>query len=328
MSIQVTIIGLGQVGGSVGLALGKHGSALHRVGHDKDPQTARAAEKKGVVDEVKFNLPASVREARLVLLSLPLGEVRSTLEVIAPDLPEGAVIVDTSPAQKAVAAWAAELLPAGRYYIGLAPAVNARYLHSIEFGLAASQADLFENSVVMLDAPPHTPEEAVRLAADFVRLWGATPIYGDLEETDGLMSKTHLLPQLTAAALLNALVDQPGWHDARKLAGRPFSMLAAALAYQDEIKSLTDAALLDRENVTRALDLLMASLQGLRNAIAEENQQAVFERLELALDGHTRWLKERSEADWSEAEKPDLSAIPSMWERLLGSREYLKKKRG
>ncbi len=326
MSIQVTVIGLGQVGASVGLALAKHRPALHRVGHDKDAQIAKAAEKKGAVDEVKFNLPASVRQAKVVLLSIPLGEVRSTLEVIAPDLPEGAVVVDTSPAKKTVSAWAGELLPAGRHYIGLTPALNARYLHSIEFGLQAAQADLFENSVVMLDAPPHTPEEAVQLAADFVRLWGATPIYGDLEETDGLMSKTHLLPQLTAAALLNALVDQPGWQDARKLAGRSFSTLTAALAYQDEIKSLTEAALLNRENVARALDLLMASLQGLRNAVAEGNEQAVFERLELALDGRTRWLTERTQADWSEVEKPDLSAIPGFWERLLGSRENLRRR--
>ncbi len=326
MSIQVTIIGLGQVGASVGLALAKHRPALYRVGHDKDMQTARTAEKKGAVDEVKFNLPASVREARLVLLSVPLGEVRATLEVIAPDLPEGAVVVNTSPSQKAVAGWAKELLPARRYYIGLTPAVNARYLHDIAFGLQAAQPDLFENSLVMLDAPPHTPETAVQLAADFVRLWGAAPIYSDVEETDGLMSKTHLLPQLTAAALLNALVDQPGWKDARKLAGRPFATLTAALAYQDEIKSLTDAALLDRENVTRALDLLMASLQGLRNAVAEGNQEAVFERLELALDGRTRWLTERTQADWGETEKPDLSAIPGMWERLLGLREHSKKR--
>ncbi|GAB4503358.1 MAG: hypothetical protein Fur0043_03500 [Anaerolineales bacterium] len=326
MSIQVTIIGLGQVGASVGLALEKHRSMLRRVGHDKDPQTARDAEKKGAVDEVKFNLPAAVREARLVLLSVPLGEVHSTLEVIAPDLLEGAVVIDTSPAKKAVTAWAGDLLPVGRFYIGLTPAINARYLHGIEFGLPAARADLFENSVVMLDAPPHTPEEAVRLAADFVRLWGATPVYSDSEETDGLMSKTHLLPQLTAAALLNALIDQPGWNDARKLAGRPFSTLTAALAYQDEIKSLTDATLLDRGNVTRALDLLMASLKGLRDAIAAGDQEAVFERLELALDGHTRWLAERTQADWSETEKPDLSNLPSMWERLLGSWEYVKKR--
>ncbi len=326
MSVQVTIVGLGQVGASVGMALGKHRAMLYRVGHDKEPQTAKAAEKKGAVDEVKFNLPASVRGAKIVVLGLPVGEIRSVLEVIAPDLPEGAVVMDTSPVKKPLAGWAKDLLLPGRYYVGLVPAINPLYLNRIESGVEAAQADLFHKGVVMLDAPPNTPEEAVRLAADLVRLLGATPVYADLDETDGLMAKMHLLPQLVAAALLNAVVDQPGWSDARKLAGRPFSALATALAYQDEVKSLAEATALNRENTARALDLVIGSLQGLRNDVMEGNRENVSERLELALEGHSRWLAERAKADWLEVEKPDLSAIPGIWERLLGSRENLKKR--
>ncbi|MFZ5911301.1 MAG: prephenate dehydrogenase [Chloroflexota bacterium] len=326
MSVQVTIVGLGQVGASVGMALGKHRAMLHRVGHDKEPQTAKAAEKKGAVDEVKFNLPASVRGAKVVLLGLPVGEIRSVLEVIAPDLPEGAVVMDTSPVKKPLAGWARELLPSGRYYVGLVPAINPQYLHRIETGVNAAQADLFQKGVVMLDVPPNTPEEAVRLAADFVRLLGATPVYADLDETDGFMAKMHLLPQLAAAALLNAVVDQPGWSDARKLAGRPFSALTSALAYQDDARSLAEAAVLNRENTARALDLVIGSLQGLRDDVMEGNRESISERLELALEGRARWLAERTRADWLEVEKSDLSTIPGFWERLLGSRENLKKR--
>ncbi|MFZ5819981.1 MAG: prephenate dehydrogenase [Chloroflexota bacterium] len=326
MSVQVTIVGLGQVGASVGMALGKHRTMLHRVGHDKEPQAAKAAEKKGAVDEVKFNLPAAVRGAKVVLLSLPVGEIRSALEAIAPDLPEGAVVMDTSPVKKPLAGWAKDLLLPGRYYVGLVPAINPQYLHRIEVGVEAAQADLFHKGVVMLDAPPNTPEEAVRLAADFVRLLGATPVYADLDETDGLMAKTHLLPQLAAAALLNAVVDQPGWSDARKLAGRPFSALTSALAYQDDARSLAEATVLNRENTARALDLVIGSLQGLRDDVMEGNRESISERLELALEGRARWLAERTRADWLEVEKSDLSTIPGFWERLLGSRENLKKR--
>jgi hypothetical protein len=65
------------------------------VGHDKSPEIAKKAQQKGAVDDVKFNLPAAVREANIVLLSLPVNEIRATLEVIAPDLPEGVVVMDT-----------------------------------------------------------------------------------------------------------------------------------------------------------------------------------------------------------------------------------------
>jgi len=326
MSVQVSIVGLGQIGASIGMALGKHRTMLHRVGHDKDQKTAKAAQKKNAVDEVKFNLPASVRGAKIVLLSLPISEIRSTLEVIAPELTEGVVVMDTSPVKRPLVGWAKEYLPPGCYYIGLVPAINPQYLHRIELGVEAAEADLFERGIVMLDAPPNTPEEAVKLSADFVRLLGATPIYANLDETDGLMAKMHLVPQLVAAALLNAFVDQPGWSDAGKLAGRPFSALSSALAYQDEYQSLAEAAILNRENVARALDMVTASLNGLRDEVMDENREDLTKRLQLALESHSRWLTERNKGEWLEVEKPDLSAIPGFWERVFGSRENLKKR--
>jgi len=213
-------------------------------------------------------------------------------------------------------------LPEGRYYVGLVPAINPLYLHRIELGLEAAAEDLFEDGLMMVDTLPGTPEEAVRLATDFIHLLGAKPIFADRIETDGLMTKTHLVPQLAAAALLNAMVDQPGWDDARKLAGRPFAALTSALAYQDEFEALGEAALLNSDNVTRVLDMLIGSLQGMRNDISNGNRDQLFERLELALDGRRRWLSERLQAEWlQQGEKPDMSQLPSFWDRMVGSRK-------
>ena len=325
MTVQITIVGLGQVGASAGLALAEHKSLLHRVGHDKDPGIAKQAQKMGAVDDVKFNLPSAVREAKIVLLSLPAHEMRSTMEIIAPDLPEGAVVLDTAPVKEAVAQWAQEILPEGRYYVGLAPAVNPAHLHRSEMGVETATADFFNNGLISLNALPGVPEEAVKLATDLIHLLGATPVYGDTVETDGLMASTHLVPQLLAVAMLNAIVDQPGWNDARKLAGRPFALLTSAAAYQDGFESLTEAALLNQKNVTRVLDTVIGVLSGLRQDIAEGDREGVSERIEQALISRERWLTERLSAKWTEGEKPDLSEIPSVWERMLvGSRKKRK----
>lgn len=322
MSVQITIIGLGQIGASSGLALAEHKSLLYRVGHDKDPGTAKKAKTLGAVDDVKFNLPSAVREARIVLLSLPVSELRATLEKIALDLPDGAVVMDTSPVKEPVAKWAQEILPEGRYYVGLLPAINPYYLHRSETGIDSARADFFKNGLISLNAPSSTPEEAVKLAADLIQLLGATPLYGDMVETDGLMSSTHLVPQLLAVGLLNAIVDQPGWSDARKLAGRPFATLTSTAAYQDGLEALTEAALLNQKNVTRVLDVVISALGNLRRDIAEGNREGVFDRIEQALAGRERWLIDRlSGKDMEEREQPDLSQIPSVWERMFGSRK-------
>ena len=297
MSVQITIIGLGQVGSSIGLALAGQKN-IKRVGHDKSFEVARAAQKAGAVDETRVNLPASVRDANVVILSLPLSEIKETLGYIAPDLQDGVVILDTAPAKGKVAAWVGELIPQGRYYVGLAPAAGAEYLHGIEMGVAAARADLFKNGLFLINAPSGTPSEALDLASNLVSLLGAQGIFTDPLEADGLIASTHVLPQLAGAALLDATINQPGWVEARKLAARPYATATAAFAYHDEAKSLGDAALANSENMVRVLDVYMESLQKMRDKIAEGDGNGLTKFLEDAVKARDRWFGERLKAEW------------------------------
>jgi prephenate dehydrogenase len=322
MTVQITIVGLGQIGASVGLALGKNRSDMRRMGHDKDPSVSRKAKKIGAVDDTKFNLPAAVRRADIVLLSLPVNEIRAAMEVIAPDLAEGALVLDTAPTQTSVAEWAQEILPEGCYYVGLVPAINPLYLHRIELGIEAAEEDLFKDGLVVLDALPGVPGEAVNVVTGLIKDLGAMPFFADTAETDGLMASIHIVPQLVAAGLLNTVVGRPGWQEARKLAGRPLAAAASAVAYQDEVEALGEAALLNRENVVRVLDEVITSLQGLRNDIVNEDREGVYERLQTAIDDHNLWLGQRLRGNWSadDQPRPDLK-IPSFFERFLGTRK-------
>ena len=315
MSVQITIVGLGQIGSSIGLALKVHGVSVHRVGHDKDSQAAKEAQKLGAVDDVKYNLPASIREAKIVILALPLSAIRETLEVIAPDLQEGTLILDTAPAKSTVAAWAKELLPPGRFYIGLTPAINPEYLHGTEFGVKAARADLFEHGLMVVNAPYGTPANVFNLAMELVHLMGAMPLLMDTAEADGIFSAMHVLPQLAAAALLDTTVDKPGWQEARKLAGRPYASVTAGVAYHDDVDSLGETALENRENIVRLLNSYISSLIQLRDEIESSDRGAVTARLEEALQGRTRWFDERIAAEWLKGEAQPIDA-PSFGDRV------------
>ncbi|MBN2117662.1 MAG: prephenate dehydrogenase [Anaerolineales bacterium] len=315
MSVQITIVGLGQIGSSIGLALKAHDVNVHRVGHDRDSQAAKESQKAGAVDDVKYNLPASVREAKIVILALPLAAVRETLEIIAPDLQEGTLVLDTAPAKATVAAWAKELLPEGRFYIGLTPAINPEYLHGTEPGVKAARANLFERGLIAVNVPPRTPENSFDLAMGFVNLLGATPLLMDTVEADGLFSAMHVLPQLAAAALLGATVGKPGWQDARKLAGRPYATVTAGAALHDDARSLGVSALENRENIVRLLNAYIAALISLRDGIDAGDREAVTKRLEEAFKGRTRWFDERFAAEWLQGETQQLDT-PSFSERM------------
>jgi prephenate dehydrogenase len=320
MSVKITIIGLGQIGASIGLALKDQGDRVERRGYDRELGIARKAEQAGALDKVYINLPNAVSEADIIFLSLPMSEIHETLKLIAPDLREGAVVIDSAPVKGVTAAWTAELLPEGCYYVGLVPVINPAYLHTIDSGLEAAHADLFRDTPMLIAAPPGTASAAIKLAADLTRLLGATPLFAELVEIDSLMASTHILPQLIAAALVNATVDQPGWPEGRKLAGRAYAEVTGPIAHMSRPEALADSAVVNRENVLRMIDGFIGSLQHIRDDIKENDQEQLRDRLQRAYAGRESWWRERMSANWTNNQVPP-AALPTASEvfgRLLG----------
>jgi prephenate dehydrogenase len=327
MAYQITIIGLGQIGASIGLALANQKELLQRVGHDKDSAVARQAKQLGAVDRIENNLHAAVEKADMALLTLPMDQMRETLELIGPDLKEGAVVMDTAPVKEVVAGWAKEFLPPARHYVGLTPVLNPAYLHEIDTGIEAAHADLFQRGLVAIVSPPGAVSEAIKLAADLTRLLGASPLFADTAEMDGLIASTHLLPQLLAAALLNVTVDQPGWREGRKIAGKAFAEVSGAMLQPTTPESLSSAAIFNHENVLRVIDSAVAALQSIRGDIQNQNDQALLEKLERAQRGRETWWKVRQAGDWANEELApvDLPKAGDVFGKLVGFQRKPKK---
>lgn len=315
MSPQITIIGLGQIGASIGMALRNLSKPVERVGYDKDGTIARAAETLGGVDRVK-GLREAIKQADIVFLCLPLSEMRETLKLIGPELKEGTIVLDTAPIKAPITKWVREYIPTGCHYLGLVPSLTFEVLPGIETGLKAASPDLFKGTVMIIDIPPGTPVEVEQMAVGLVQLLGAKPMLTDFAESDGLMTMTHVLPQLTAAALLDATVDQPGWIEGRKMAGRPFLGVTGGMAYYDDPESLCAAAIENPLGVIRALDGIIASLQGLRDDIGRGDTSEVMDRLQHAFDGRERWLDERGGAVWLQ-EGGNTVDLPNVGDQIM-----------
>ncbi|MBI5933908.1 MAG: prephenate dehydrogenase [Chloroflexi bacterium] len=293
MAVKLTIIGLGQIGGSIGLTLASQTEAIQRTGHDKEPEVARSAQKAGALDKVQFNLPASAEGADLIALAIPLNDVRDTLKFIREDLKEGAVILDFSPAKRQVEAWAGEILPEGRYYIGLAPAFNPVHLLETGGGLNAAHADLFAGATILVCPPFGTPESAVRLATDFVKLLGATPLLSDAVEVDGLMSAMTTMPKLLAYALADSTMGKPGWRDSQNMAGRSYAMTVASAFDRDDADGLRQATLANRDNIVRLLDEHIETLLRLRDLVQAEDREALAKKMRDTQTKVYGWLSAR-----------------------------------
>jgi prephenate dehydrogenase len=321
MTVQITIIGLGQIGTSIGLALAEHTDVVYRVGHDKELGIANQAKKMGALDRTDINIPNAVEEADLVILALPIDQIKEMMEVIAPHLRGDAVVMDTAPVKQKVSAWAVELLPEKRHYVGLTPVLNAAYLHSYESGIEAAHEDLFRKGMIAIVSPPGTPSAAIKLATDFTHLLGAEHLFMDLVEVDSLMTATHVTPQLISAALASITIDQPGWREGRKLAGRPYAEVTSPVVGSGDAGGLASSALLSSEHAVRWLNNLITSLIQIRDDIQDQDEKMLVERLGRVRDGRERWWRERQMGEWAAEETAPPVEMPTAREvagRLVG----------
>lgn len=299
MTIKIAIIGLNQIGTSIGLCMAQIKDQATRVGHDKDPGVAKLAEKSGAVDKVSFTLPGAVRDADLIVLALPIDDIRMTLEAISQDLKPGAVVIDTSPVKQPVIQWAQELFPGNdRYFISVLLSLNPAYLLESGAGVNQARADLFQNSLMLITSPPGIDESALALATNLARILGATPLFTDMYELDGLLASTRMLPEIIATSLVNSTVNQPGWTEARKAAGKAYAQVTEPAMNLEEDKELGQALLLNSENIVRVIDQFLLELQEFRDAIAEQDAAGVQKQLESARAGRELWWKQRLAADW------------------------------
>lgn len=313
MNARVTIIGLGCVGSSIGLALRKQEPSLEVIGHDIDPVAARKAAQMGAVSKTHWNLPAACERAAMVILALPLPAVRETLEVLGPHLEEGCVVTDTVILKVPVLEWARKSLPAHvRFVTGLPIPGPKVPLTGPLTGTDAARADLFEDGFYCVMPAADTDPEAVNALLGLIQGIGARPLFMDPRECDGLQAGAVDLPTFVAVALLRTLVGTPGWADMRKLVGYDFAALtgpvvADAAAWRME-------ALLNRENLLRRLDMFLEEVGRIRQWLLESDEQALESAYAQAASDRARWLRERSSGMHEEV--GESVQVPRMGEQM------------
>lgn len=298
---RITIIGTGCIGTSIGLALRQSPDADHLeiVGHDRELGRARQAQKLGAFDRADFNLDLALNGARLVILAVPLAEMREALADVGRLLSPGAgvVVTDTAPLKVPVIAWAEELLPPGNYFVGADPflAPGAGGWEPLE-SLHDARADLFNRAVYAITARPDDHPSAARAVANLALVLGAEPFYMDPVEHDAARVIADAVPDVLATALFQATATAPGWAEVRKAAGRPFATATAAAS--GDAASRRMLALIGQSTLLRGLDAVLTRLQALREAVAQGDAETLENALAAAAQARTYWMAESHERAW------------------------------
>jgi prephenate dehydrogenase len=283
--MNVTIIGLGLIGGSLGLAL--CGSALDVTvtGWDRDQTTLAAALERGAIERAAPTLAAAVAESDLVVVATPALAVRAIFEAIAPHLPPDVIVTDVASTKTQIAAWAREILPASAAFIGGHPMAGSE-----RHGIGAARPDLLHGAVYCLIPAPDTPPAALATLHQLVASIGARPLLMPAGAHDASVAAISHLPFLLSAALVQITTSHASWPELGRIAAtgyRDVTRLASGDPAMHRDICLTNAA---------AIRPWLHDMAGLLNEIAANLDDPAYldQLLGSAQQRRNHWLDRRA----------------------------------
>ncbi|MCF6209735.1 MAG: prephenate dehydrogenase/arogenate dehydrogenase family protein [Gammaproteobacteria bacterium] len=268
---QLTIIGVGLIGGSLARALREAGAVGEVVGTGRHVAHLQQAQKLGVIDRYTTDLAAAVQGADMVLLAVPVGAMEVVLRTIAPQLPAEAVLTDAGSTKGSV-------IEAVRRAFGELPAnfVPGHPIAGTEnSGVEASFADLYRDRRVILTPTEACSADAVTRVREMWQAAGAEVTEMDAEHHDRVLAATSHLPHLLAFALVDTLAKMDDKQEIFAYAAggfRDFTRIASS-----DPKMWRDICMHNEPALLAMLDCFEADLKRLREAIAHDDGDYLLE---------------------------------------------------
>lgn len=264
---RVAVLGTGLIGGSFALAVRLQGARV--TGWDV-PEVLARAKQAGAIDEAAGDVATAVSGADLVYVSLPIGAAMDVLKTVAAHAPSEALVTDACSIKQMICEAASKQFAKGPRFLGGHPMAGRE-----EGGIAQASAELFRGAKYALIGSAGDTDTRIQKFAGLVRAMGAEPVWMDAETHDWAVSIVSHLPQLVAVALASVVSDEtdeaglpldlagPGLGDTLRLAGSPYEMWRDICHTNDE-------------NISRALDRLIARLEHLRSNLKTRELEREF----------------------------------------------------
>lgn len=297
MSYQITIIGLGEIGTSLGLALNYHKDQLFRVGTDTRKSAEKNAENCGAVDKIIHNLSDAIKEADIVFLALPSKSVKDVMEWIGKEVREGCVVIDSCPTKTAAAGWAKEFLADPTHYVSVYPALNPDVLSVPGNSYNSAKEELFKNGTFYIAAAPNTESTVVKLAVDLANLVGSYSSFCDMAELDSLIASSMTMPAVISNAIFNTAYKQNSWRETAKLGGKVFFQMTRP-EHSGAVDPSPEMMLQNRENTVRMLNEFILSLKEYRDALQNNDEASLRNLLENTKEKREKWFDAYVAKEW------------------------------
>jgi cyclohexadieny/prephenate dehydrogenase len=292
---RIALIGVGLIGSSLARVIRREKLAGHIAIATRSAATLKRAEALKLGDSYHIDLAQGVRDADLVIVSVPVGSSGEVAEIIAPALKAGAIVTDVGSTKGSVIAQMQPHIPAGVHFIPGHPLAGTE-----KSGPDAGFAALFENRWCIFTPLPDTDPEALEKLSEFWRRCGSNIDVMDPQHHDMVLAIVSHLPHIIAYNIVGTADDLQNVSKTEviKYAAsgfRDFTRLAAS-----DPTMWRDVCLHNRDAILEMLSRFSEDLASLQRAIRWGDGDKLFD-----LFTHTRSVRRSIIDAGQEVDVPD-----------------------
>ncbi|MCZ2259458.1 prephenate dehydrogenase [Sporosarcina sp. G11-34] len=249
MKIHVTIVGLGLIGGSLGLAI-KRNPLVEVKGFDSSLGTMEEAYRRGIIDTTSASLKAACEHADIIVFATPVNTTVIMMQQAANwNLKNGVIITDTGSTKGPIMEAATGLTEKGVTVVGGHPMAGSH-----KSGVSAAKEHLFENAYYILTPESTVDTEAIERLRFLLEPTKAKVSVLDAEEHDRMTAIVSHFPHLVASSLVGMLSDQE--------TEQPFIKNLAAGGFRDITRIASADPIMWRDITTQNRAELLTQLDG------------------------------------------------------------------
>jgi prephenate dehydrogenase len=263
---QVTIIGLGLMGGSMAGALRDQCRSV--VGVARRAEVIETALAQDLIDWGTTDLAAGVRGADVVVMATPVRVILRQLAELGPLLPEDCLLIDLGSTKAQIMAEMARL-PDHVQPLGGHPMCGKEVS-----GIEVAEPTLYQGQTFILTPLPRTSEAALALGRELATATGAHPLVLEAQRQDFLVGTVSHLPYMLACALVatadaTTSADPAAWEI---VAGgfRDTSRVAGS-----DVTMMLDILMTNQEEVLKAVATCQAQLEFLAHLVGNGDEDAL-----------------------------------------------------
>ncbi|MCA9421913.1 MAG: prephenate dehydrogenase/arogenate dehydrogenase family protein [Nitrospira sp.] len=284
---HVTIIGIGLLGGSLGLALKKQGLAETVVGIGRRQENLELAIQMGAIDQFFLEPHDAVSQSDLIVLATPVETYLPQIHLWGKDLTPAAIVSDVGSVKGQLVSKIEAMLPPSTFFVGAHPIAGKE-----KSGVAHADSRLFQGARCIVTPTPNTDAQALGRVRHLWETVGSVVASMDPMDHDWVFGAVSHLPHIAAFSLMHTLEALQGRTsqaaDLLNFSGGGLRDTTRIAASSPEM--WRDICVANHENLVEMVDRYIQQLQNFRELLSKEDAPGLHEAISRAKASRERLI--------------------------------------